>query len=74
MEWTKDEGETWERTEALNTEALNTETLNDGEQFGAIQPSILRHGDGKCRSFVEHEGWGTFCRPGPRMGDEPGRS
>jgi predicted neuraminidase len=45
MEWTSDEGKTWERTEALN----------DGKEFGAIQPSILRHDDNRlqivCRSM-----------------------
>ncbi|MGH7200353.1 MAG: sialidase family protein, partial [Planctomycetaceae bacterium] len=35
MEWTPDLGNTWERSEPLA----------DGEGFGAIQPTILRHGD-----------------------------
>lgn len=35
MEWTSDAGKTWERTPALNT----------GVVGGAIQPTILRHGD-----------------------------
>jgi predicted neuraminidase len=35
MEWTKDWGETWARTEALN----------DGKSWSAIQPTILDHGE-----------------------------
>ena len=44
MEWTTDLGKAWERTGALN----------NGILLGAIQPTILRHGDGTlqilCRS------------------------
>ncbi|MHC4060995.1 MAG: sialidase family protein [Planctomycetota bacterium] len=44
MEFTKDLGRTWSRTDALN----------DGKEFGAIQPTILRHSGGMvqilCRS------------------------
>ncbi len=44
MEFTSDRGRTWERTEPLN----------DGTKVAAIQPSILKHPDGKlqmvCRS------------------------
>ena len=43
MEWTKDAGQTWERTEALC----------DGRSTAAIQPTILRQGNGLiilCRS------------------------
>jgi predicted neuraminidase len=44
MERTKDLGQTWERTGALN----------DGKTIGAIQPTILKMGDGQlqilCRS------------------------
>lgn len=44
MEWTKDWGKTWSRTEPLN----------DPAKFGAIQPTILRHGGKRlqilCRS------------------------
>lgn len=44
FEWTDDLGKTWRRTPAVN----------DGKTFGAIQPSILMHGDGRlqalCRS------------------------
>jgi predicted neuraminidase len=39
MEWTRDLGKTWERTEALN----------DGDALSAIQPAILEHGDGKLQ-------------------------
>ncbi len=44
FEFTSDRGLTWERTDAIN----------DGKKFSAIQPSILKHPDGKlqilCRS------------------------
>lgn len=44
MEFTSDRGLTWERTEPIN----------DGKEISAIQPSILKHPDGKlqilCRS------------------------
>lgn len=44
MEWTRDLGKTWAKTPPLN----------DGKKFGAIQPSLLRLGDGAlglvCRS------------------------
>ncbi len=44
FEFTPDRGHTWERTDAIN----------DGKKFSAIQPSILKHPDGKlqilCRS------------------------
>jgi YD repeat-containing protein len=44
FEWTADLGKTWERTEAIN----------DGRTFGAIQPTLLTHADGRiqalCRS------------------------
>lgn len=44
MEFTSDNGKSWERSKALN----------DGEEFGAIQPTILIHGNKKlqtlCRS------------------------
>lgn len=35
MEWTADNGRTWKKTQALN----------DGKEFGAIQPTILKHGN-----------------------------
>ena len=44
MEWTRDLGKTWQKTQPLN----------DGKTFGAIQPSILKLGNGElglvCRS------------------------
>ncbi|MDB5321842.1 MAG: hypothetical protein JWN40_3473 [Phycisphaerales bacterium] len=44
MEWTRDLGKTWQKTPPLN----------DGKKFGAIQPSILKLGEGAlglvCRS------------------------
>jgi predicted neuraminidase len=44
MEWTRDMGKTWQKTPPLN----------DGKKFGAIQPSILKLGEGVlglvCRS------------------------
>jgi predicted neuraminidase len=44
VEWTRDLGRTWDKTPPLN----------DGKTFGAIQPSILRLGEGSlglvCRS------------------------
>ena len=39
MEMTKDKGLSWERTEALN----------DGKEFGAIQPTVLVHKNGKLQ-------------------------
>ncbi len=40
FERTADLGKTWTRTEAVN----------DGKQIGAIQPSILRHADGRLQA------------------------
>jgi predicted neuraminidase len=39
MEWTKDLGKTWERTE----------TLNGGDTLSAIQPTVLKHPNGKLQ-------------------------
>ncbi len=39
LEISKDQGQTWSKTEYLN----------DGKQFGAIQPSILNYGKGKLQ-------------------------
>lgn len=41
FERTSDLGRTWRRTKAVN----------DGGKFGAIQPSILSHGDGKLQAI-----------------------
>jgi alpha-L-rhamnosidase len=54
MEFTKDLGRTWSRTDVLN----------DGKEFAAIQPTILRHSDGMlqilCRSDGNlRESWST---------------
>jgi len=55
MEFTPDRGITWERTEAMN----------DGKKLSAIQPSILRHPNGKlqilCRSKNKYilSAWST---------------
>lgn len=44
LEWTSDLGQTWKKTEPIN----------EGEQIGAIQPTILKVGDGRlemlCRT------------------------
>ena len=39
LEISKDQGKTWTKTK----------DLNDGKEFGAIQPSILNHGNGKLQ-------------------------
>ncbi len=39
MEMTKDQGKTWQRTQALN----------DGKTFAAIQPTLLSHADGSLQ-------------------------
>ncbi|WP_086476113.1 sialidase family protein [Arenibacter amylolyticus] len=39
LEHSSDGGKTWNRTESLN----------DGEEFGAIQPTVLNYGDGKLQ-------------------------
>jgi predicted neuraminidase len=54
MEWTKTLGGSWYRTEPLN----------DGKEFAAIQPTILKHSDGKlqilCRSDDNiRQSWST---------------
>lgn len=41
FEWTSDAGRTWFRTGPLN----------DGQQLGAIQPSVLRHADGRLQAL-----------------------
>jgi len=46
MEWTRDLGRTWSRTEALN----------DGKEFAAIQPTILLHGDDKIQILCRSDG------------------
>jgi predicted neuraminidase len=46
MEWTRDRGQTWERTTALN----------DGTDVGVIQPTILRHRDGRLQVLCRSQG------------------
>jgi len=46
MEWTRDLGRTWSRTEVLN----------DGKEFAAIQPTILLHGDDKIQILCRSDG------------------
>lgn len=46
MEWTTDPASKWERTDALN----------DGKKIGAIQPTILRHADGKLQILCRSQG------------------
>jgi len=48
MEWTADSGKTWQRTDALN----------DGKAFGAIQPTILFHGNEKLQILCRSRGLG----------------
>jgi predicted neuraminidase len=48
MEWTADDGQTWEKTGPLN----------DGQDFGAIQPAILRHPEGKLQILCRARGVG----------------
>jgi predicted neuraminidase len=50
IEWTDDLGKTWSRTGPLN----------DGQAFGAIQPSILRHHDGKLQILCRSRGPGRI--------------
>lgn len=44
FEWTRDLGENWERTEAIN----------DGSTFGAIQPTILVHEGGRLQALCRN--------------------
>ncbi|MHC4659235.1 MAG: sialidase family protein [Planctomycetota bacterium] len=46
MEWTTDLGKTWSRTDVLN----------DGKEFAAIQPTILRHADGRLQILCRSDG------------------
>ena len=46
LEWTRDRGQNWERTAALN----------DGTEVGAIQPTILRHRDGRLQILCRSQG------------------
>ncbi|HND52177.1 MAG TPA: exo-alpha-sialidase [Pirellulaceae bacterium] len=50
MEWTKDLGQTWERTPPLN----------EGKTIGAIQPTILKLADGKLKMLCRSRGPGKI--------------
>jgi alpha-L-rhamnosidase len=50
MEWTKDLGETWERTPPLN----------DGKTLQAIQPTILEHGPSRLQILCRGRGTGRI--------------
>ena len=52
MEWTTDAGATWKRTGVLN----------DGKEFGAIQPTILRHKDGSLQILCRSKGLGKIVQ------------
>ncbi len=59
MEWTADSGKTWERTGALC----------DGVSQGAIQPTILKHGDKLqilCRNRMPGPLWQSWSDDGGR--------
>ncbi|HMC09797.1 MAG TPA: sialidase family protein, partial [Pirellulaceae bacterium] len=59
MEWTKDAGKTWERTGVLC----------DGVSQGAIQPTILKHGDKLqilCRNRIPGPLWQSWSDDGGR--------
>src|SRR5262245_56729705 len=59
MEWTGDAGKTWERTPPLC----------DGVSQGAIQPTILRHGDKLqilCRNRIPGPLWESWSQDGGR--------
>lgn len=64
FEWTRDLGKSWERTPPVN----------DGQQFGLIQPTILRHPGGKlqalCRS-KQHRIVETWSTDGGRTWSAP---
>ncbi len=50
MEWTADGGRTWEKTEPLN----------DGQEFGAIQPAILKLASGELKILCRSRGVGKI--------------
>lgn len=50
MEWTDDLGKTWSRTDVLN----------DGKTLDAIQPTILKHEDGRLRILCRGRGTGKI--------------
>jgi predicted neuraminidase len=52
MEWTSDQGKTWQRTAVLN----------DGQKVHAIQPTILRHGDSTLQILCRSRGTGRILQ------------
>ena len=48
FEFTKDQGQTWQRIPAINT----------GEDHGAIQPTMLRHADGRIQALLRNRDGG----------------
>jgi predicted neuraminidase len=50
MEWTSDQGKSWQRTS----------TLNDGKTQHAIQPTILQHRDGRLQILCRSRGTGLI--------------
>jgi predicted neuraminidase len=59
MEWTTNAGKTWERTDVLS----------DGVDQGAIQPTILRHGEKLqilCRNRLPGPMWESWSEDGGR--------
>jgi predicted neuraminidase len=47
----------FERTHDLGQTWQATEPVNDGREIGAIQPSILLHGDGRLQALVRTRQW-----------------
>ncbi len=45
FEWTCDQGRTWSRIPAIH----------DGRTFGAIQPTLLRHADGRLQALMRNQ-------------------
>lgn len=45
FEFTKDQGATWQRVPAIH----------DGKTFGAIQPSLMRHADGRIEALCRNQ-------------------
>lgn len=52
MEWTSDQGRTWQRTAVLN----------DGQMVHAIQPTILQHPQGKLQILCRSRGTGKVLQ------------
>jgi predicted neuraminidase len=52
MEWTSDQGRTWQRSAALN----------DGKTLGAIQPTILQHAGERLQILCRSRGVGKIVQ------------